>query len=397
MADERDVGTPDRVGARLAPWRPGHLDIHHLSTGRGDCTLVVAPDGSTLLVDAGAAAGSGHRALEPRPDGSRRSGEWIARYVRRRLADTGRRRVDHALLTHLHPDHIGGVDDTVPVHPAGSHRLTGICDVDAAVGIDRLIDPDHPRYGYPAFEVRDACENYLDFVRHRMEHGGSVEAFEVGSRTQIRLDSGGHDVEVRNLACRGRVWTGHGEEVTRVFPPREQLADGDHPDENSGSAAIRLGYGAFSYFCAGDLTDWADAGTRPWMDALTPAARAAGPVDVAVAPHHGSFDSCGSATVAALAPRVWVVSAWHVAHPSPVTLARLLHPRLYPGPRDVYLTDLWAHAGSVLGPWLPRVVSRSGHVIIRVDPGGTTFRVVVTDQRDERDTVLRVCDPPPSR
>ena len=390
MGDTRGV---DEVGARLEPWRPGSLDLHHLATGRGDATLVVGTDGSTLLIDAGAVAEHVATQVPARPDTSRRPGEWVARYVRRRLAETGRRRLDQALITHLHPDHFGGADASDVREPGGRYRLTGISDVDAAVGIDRLVDVDHPDYGYPPFEGRDHCANYLAYVGARVERGERVERFVVGSATQLRLG----DVEVRNLAARGRVWSGTGDGVHDVFPPREQLAPADYPTENAGSAAVRLRLGDFTYFAAGDLTDSADAGTRPWMDAGTPAARAAGRVSVAVAAHHGGFDACGPGTVAALAPRVWVVSSWHASHPSNATLYRLLHRRLYPGPREVYLTELADAARVVLSPRLRAVASQGGHVVVRVDPGGSAFRVVVTDHRDEHDTVTLVRGPYPSR
>ena len=43
---------------------PGTLDIHHISTGRGNATFFVLPDGTTLLVDAGA-AGDGLPETDP--------------------------------------------------------------------------------------------------------------------------------------------------------------------------------------------------------------------------------------------------------------------------------------------------------------------------------------------
>jgi hypothetical protein len=36
--------------ARLPPWTPGQLDIHHIATGRGNATLVIMPDGTSLLL-----------------------------------------------------------------------------------------------------------------------------------------------------------------------------------------------------------------------------------------------------------------------------------------------------------------------------------------------------------
>jgi len=39
----------DQVGQRITPWVHGTLDIHQISTGRGNAALVVMPDGTTLL------------------------------------------------------------------------------------------------------------------------------------------------------------------------------------------------------------------------------------------------------------------------------------------------------------------------------------------------------------
>src|SRR5580698_5149051 len=72
------------VGEVLPPWTPGTLDIHQISTGRGNAALFILPDGTTLLVDAGA-AGDGIPQTDPHPDGSRTPGAWIARYMARHL------------------------------------------------------------------------------------------------------------------------------------------------------------------------------------------------------------------------------------------------------------------------------------------------------------------------
>src|SRR5215813_2628572 len=54
----------------LPAWTPGTLDIHQIATGRGNAALFVFPDGTTLLVDAGA-AGDGLPESDPHPDASR--------------------------------------------------------------------------------------------------------------------------------------------------------------------------------------------------------------------------------------------------------------------------------------------------------------------------------------
>ena len=60
------------------------LDIHQIATGRGNSALIVMPDGTTLLVDAGA-AGDGIAETDPHPDASRSPGAWIVRYLQRHL------------------------------------------------------------------------------------------------------------------------------------------------------------------------------------------------------------------------------------------------------------------------------------------------------------------------
>ena len=80
----------DAVDQELAPWRPGTLDIHQISSGRGNAGLYILPDGTTLLVDAGELAKKTLKHTPDRPDDSRPAGEWIARYVRHALRHTRR-------------------------------------------------------------------------------------------------------------------------------------------------------------------------------------------------------------------------------------------------------------------------------------------------------------------
>jgi hypothetical protein len=70
------------VGSPLPAWTPGMLDIHQIATGRGNSALTIMPDGTTLLVDAGA-AGYGIAETDPHPDASRSPGAWIVRYLQR--------------------------------------------------------------------------------------------------------------------------------------------------------------------------------------------------------------------------------------------------------------------------------------------------------------------------
>ncbi|MET3667642.1 MBL fold metallo-hydrolase [Caulobacter sp. 1776] len=384
LADEDVVGQP------LRPWRRGWLDIHHVATGRGDSTLIIGPDGSSLMIDAGASATPPPAGLDIRPGPERRAGEWIGRYARRHLAAArSEPRLDAFLVSHLHPDHIGDVGPDTPPAPSGAYRLTGVSDVAASLPIGLLVDRGYPDYAYPKPWDAPFARNYVAFVRERIRAGGGVERFRVGAADQFALP----DVELRNLAANGEVWTGRGTETRRLFPPIASLAKDDLPDENACSTAIRLRYGAFGYFAAGDLTSHDFYGALPWRDVETPAAEAAGPVDVAVAAHHGMFDATGAAVVRALRPRAWIIQGWHAAHPSTDALERMLSTRLYPGPRDVFAAGLSA-ANELAHKWLTdRLAARQGHLVVRVAPGGERYRIVVTDNRDEADRVLSIWGP----
>ena len=91
------------------PWQRGLLDIHHVSTGRGNSVLIICPDGTSILIDAGAAKGPAEAMVPARPNSSHRPGEWIGRYARHHLRTAPRQELDYAILTHFHGDHIGDV------------------------------------------------------------------------------------------------------------------------------------------------------------------------------------------------------------------------------------------------------------------------------------------------
>src|SRR5215469_2394366 len=127
---------------RLDPWTPGTLDIHQISTGRGNSALFILPDGTTLLVDAGA-AGDGLPETDPHPDATRTPGAWVVRYLERHMP-AGAHSLAYALITHFHADHMGQPVGTSTADPSGTYKLAGITEVDAGLPIHNLIDRGSP-------------------------------------------------------------------------------------------------------------------------------------------------------------------------------------------------------------------------------------------------------------
>ena len=203
--------------------------------------------------------------------------------------------------------------------------------------------------------------------------------------------------EVRNIATNGEVWTGVGTN-TRAYHPRiADLKPEDYPTENMCSSVIRISYGKFDFYSGGDIPGVRREGFPLWNDMETPVAQAVGPVEVALVKHHANRDSQNAFFVASLRPQAWLISVWSPDHPAHDVLERLLSERLYPGPRDVFVTNMMAANRIVIGPMLDRLKSSQGHIVVRVAPGGETFQVIILDDGAESYKVKSVHGPYQSR
>jgi len=219
--------------------------------------------------------------------------------------------------------------------------------------------------------------------RHRAKR--SVEALAVGSDHQLRLRSAGSypGFSIRNVAANGKVWTGRGTAVRDIFSDKRARGSKIKPPENTCSIALKLAYGRFSYFTGGDLNADTYDGLAPWLDVETPAARAAGRVEVALADHHGYFDSCGPEFVRSLDPQAFVIPSWHVTHPGSAQLERMLGGRPGEKSRDVFALEMLPANRLINARFLRKLKSTFGHVIVRVAAGGSTYQIYAVDSSVE--------------
>lgn len=202
--------------------------------------------------------------------------------------------------------------------------------------------------------------------------------------------------QFRNIGVNGEVWTGVGEATRNHFPALDTLPKGDWPSENMCSASFRLSYGKFDYFNGGDIPGIPSPGYPEWQNVEAPVARAAGPVEAAMLNHHGYIDSMSAFLIAALRPRVWTLSVWDSGHPTSAVWHRLNSTRLYPGPREVFATDLHPGVRAVISG-IEKMASDHGHIVMRVSPGGGEFRVFIVDDTSESHRIVKVFGPYQSR
>lgn len=123
---------------------PGELEIHHIDVGQGDATLLIGPDGETMLIDSGRFEDNGTSVLA---------------YLKEQNVS----RIDHLVTTHPHADHIGGHEAIIETY----ERRRG--------GIGTIYDPGTTHTTETYDEYLTAVERHD--VRHRTVHGGDSIPF----------------------------------------------------------------------------------------------------------------------------------------------------------------------------------------------------------------------------
>ena len=392
--------TVPEVGKPLPAWSEGELDIHHINTGRGDALFFILPDGTTMMEDfSGKTAEKPPFSLPTKPDASRPPGEWVARYVQRALPK-GAKGIDYALISHFHGDHMGAIVEDSPQAKNGAYKLSGITEFAEHLPIARVLDRGWPDYAYPEPLSNATVDNYRRFLAWQIASRKlRVERFEPGRNDQIVLLHAAKkypEFEIRNVYNNGMVWSGEGHATRNLFPPLSGLDKGDYPIENNLSNVFVIRYGKFDYFSGGDLSNHAaETAFDPpaWKDVESAVARAAGPVDAMKANHHASWDANSAAFLAAMRPRVVVVTSRGEGHPAASTWKRLTSKRVWSGERDIFVTNVGPATAQTTYGILDEARSSQGHVIIRVAPGGESYHVFVIDDGDEQMRIKAVFGP----
>ncbi len=407
------------IGKPLPAWQDGMLDIHHINTGRGDAAFCIFPDGTTMLFDAGELDPTSARTNSPRnaklhPNDTKTAGEWVAWYIKK-MAPAGKATgIDYALISHFHDDHFGGYYKGVKQSEKGGYFKTGITSVGDELKIGTLIDRGYPAYDFPVDIKRrlqqyvsknpaatgylKSMQNYWDFIYYHTKNTGmKAEKLQAGKSDQIVMRHQPDlykNFKVQNIKVNGTVWTGQGTETINLFPFLDAGNTEQLPSENQSSLAIRLDYGDFSYYTGGDNPGIIDLGAPGWTDVETPMAEAIGAVDVAVMDHHGNRDSHNAFNVKTLRPRVWISQTWSSDHPGHEVLRRVTSEYLYPGPRDLFATNMLEANILVIGDALEKAYkSMDGHIVVRVLPGGQEYFVIILNDENEANEVKAVFGP----
>lgn len=393
--NSKGSGSTSLIGKTLPAWHKGYLDIHAINTGRGESTLCIFPDGTTMLVDAAGSLISPTDAIPPppqKPNNAVSSGLAITNYTNHFIkAASGK--LNYIMMSHFDPDHMGTIDSSLPMHASNSFRMGGVTEVGAKIRFDKILDRDYPNYDYPNNKTSDPrIANYINFINwSKIAYHAKAEQFVAGRNDQIvlRQDPAKYpDFEIRNIVSNGHVWTGRGTETINTLPAAEQLVAA-HAKENIFSIGFIMSYGKFNYFSGGDL-QYNDRTEYPWKDIEAPVAKVVGSVDVMKANHHGTANCNSKELLDKLTPQVVLVHNWRDVQPNPATVSRMFDAN---STCQIFTTNMSDANAVRLGKDFSRLKSTQGHIVVRVAPGGEEYFVYVLDDSNMEYTVRKIFGP----
>ena len=307
------------------------LDIYFVDVEGGQATLIRAPSGESLLVDAG---WPGFNSL----DADRIAGA---------AKQAGIAQIDYLVVTHYHTDHVGGVPELVEMLP-----------------VVHFVD-----HGPNLEDSQGAKDLYARYVAVR-EKGKHIQV-KPGNTIPIK------GVEVKIVAAAGElIGKPSGARTANPLCASAERRE-DDPSENARSVGMVIGFGKFRLVNLGDLT-W-----NKELDLFCPDNRL-GTVDVYLTTHHGMNMSGPVAAVHALRARVAVMNngakkggspdAWRIVRDSPgLEDIWQLHFALAGGSEHNAPEKLIANLGeNDMGDWIKISARRDGSFSVTNSRNGFT-------------------------
>lgn len=394
-----------RAGDVYPGWKPGEMDLHFVYTGCGENMFYRLPDGTAVLNDTGdfyRPKSLAEIPLLPSPD--RLGGEWMSRYISRVYSE---KTIDHLVLSHWHSDHVGHARFDEKDTPNAAYRFKTLEDGTRVNGFTcvardyrfkRYLDHQGAARGqYGSAETSlPLLETWLEKEK---KNGLVVEEFVPGSTERIPLlrDPGRYagKFSVRCICANGKIWDGgngfHDYAADHVAATGEKTLS-----QNTLSMGFVIEYGRFRYWAGGDVCGWFKAKDGSGVDYEALVGRRVGPVTVCKMNHHGCPDAMNEGFVRAVRADAYVACVWDPWQTHEQTLSLLTSREINGGRDPLIVPNLLPQSQAARckdKAFMKNVVTRSpSHVVVKVLPGGTAYRIYLLDARDESMRILRRID-----
>ena len=388
----------EKVGEPYPGWKSGELDIHFIYTGRGESVFHIFPDATTMLIDAGDYEASVPM-TDPKPDLSRKAGEWVARYIDR--INPSRKEIDYLMISHFHDDHTGDVSIDAPMTTGRGedYKLIGVAEVGETMRFKHFIARGYPDYNYPRKISDPHTDNYLKFAKyHKQKYGATQEPFKVGALNQIALKNRplwySRSFSIRNIAANGEVWSGEEGKATRYYDLHPDNTSG-YVNENTQSIAIRIDYGPFSYFTGGDITHSLKNAEGESVNIEAKAGEVCGEVDVCKCNHHAYKDAMHPDFLRSVKAKAYIDAVWDQYHTQPAIIERILSQDIYKGERMFYTQYIVDKARKEHADkeWMKGVCPYNGHIVVKAYDKGRKYKIYRLSAEDEQMTIQAIYGP----
>ena len=337
------------------------------------------------------------------------SGTVIAKYINHFAPAVAGGHLDYFMVSHYHGDHIGAWRDEYKTFgwtpfdrdgravtsvnlSAGGFVLNGVAEVGMNIPIDKVLDrgdwSSRPSADYykSGDKKRYAC--YVNFLDYSARKYGTVrETLQVGSSSQVAMihnPAAYPGFSIRIVASGGDVLNSDGT-VNTSYMPSSAECDANHEEwainENILSNAFHLSYGAFDWFAGGDI-QFTGRSAYSWKDIELPISKVMKKVEAMKASHHSTANTNSAELLGVLKPDVYIAGVWREVQPNPATLKRVYNAN--PAVK-VFTTNLADSNVATLksnGVDPSKFSATSGHVVVRVLPGGSSYYVFVLDDSD---------------
>jgi len=380
-----DNPTPDQpadntVGQPLTPWSEGELDIHTISTGRGECLYFILPDGTTMVVDAGEFSReiADYKNVLQRPNAVTRPTQVYADYIKHFLP-RGHSAIDYMHISHFHMDHMGNLETEYTKDESGTYTLAGVTALYHHIPFTEVIDR---AYGnYDNLKVNSMSEaalaNYRKFLEYQVAKKALYPSqFKLGAVNQFAMKYNAAaypNFRIENVCSNCCIWE-NGRSV--------DIYAGKTKAENAASCGFVVRYGDFDFHTAGDIGDYEDLEYR--------VANVVGQVEATKAHHHLSPHSNCKKAMNVLKPKVLVATSFYVREIQP---DKSKFGYITQGGCHIYCTSVGESLLEQYPTEYAKCNATSGHIVIRVAKGGESFTVYTLDDSNSSYTVKRIDGP----